>query len=124
MLFRSVSQSRYPTEKTYPLPLNLKTLQNETDIIEIIQTANYFTACPENPEIPQINNAPQLKSKIPQIKKHLQEQQPEDQPEKEEQNPRQGEKPDASQNPGQAKQTPEQKSKEEARRMLETAIES
>lgn len=53
-----------------------------------------------------------------------QEQQPENQPEKEEQNSRQGEKPDASQNPGQAKQTPEQKSKEEARRMLETAIES
>jgi transcriptional regulator with XRE-family HTH domain/energy-coupling factor transporter ATP-binding protein EcfA2 len=64
-----------PTEKTYPLTLNLKTLQNETDIIEISQeicNQIYFTACPENPEIPQINNAPQLKSKIPQIKKHLQ----------------------------------------------------
>ena len=64
-----------PTEKTYPLTLNLKTLENETDIIEISQeicNQIYFTACPENPEIPQINNAPQLKSKIPQIKKHLQ----------------------------------------------------
>jgi hypothetical protein len=64
-----------PTEKTYPLTLNLKTLQNETDIIGISQeicNQIYFTACPENPEIPQINNAPQLKSKIPQIKKHLQ----------------------------------------------------
>jgi HEAT repeat protein len=64
-----------PTEKTYPLTLNLKTLQNETDIIEISQeicNQIYFTACPENPEIPQINNAPQLKSKIPHIKKHLQ----------------------------------------------------
>jgi signal recognition particle GTPase len=64
-----------PTEKTYPLILNLKTLQNETDIIEISQeicNQIYFTACPENPEIPQVNNAPQLKSKIPQIKKHLQ----------------------------------------------------
>ena len=64
-----------PTEKTYPLTLNLKTLQNETDIIEISQeicNQIYFTACPENPEIPQINNAPQLKSKIPQLKKHLQ----------------------------------------------------
>jgi HEAT repeat protein/GTPase SAR1 family protein len=63
------------TEKTYPLTLNLKTLQNETDIIEISQeicNQIYFTACPENPEIPPINNAPQLKSKIPQIKKHLQ----------------------------------------------------
>ena len=64
-----------PTEKTYPLTLNLKTLQDETDIIEISQEVCnqiYFTACPENPEIPQINNAPQLKSKIPHIKKHLQ----------------------------------------------------
>jgi hypothetical protein len=64
-----------PTEKTYPLTLNLKTLQDETDIIEISQeicNQIYFTACPENPEIPQINNAPQLKSKIPHIKKHLQ----------------------------------------------------
>jgi hypothetical protein len=64
-----------PTEKTYPLTLNLKTLQNETDIIEISQeicNQIYLTACPENPEIPQVNNAPQLKSKIPQIKKHLQ----------------------------------------------------
>jgi hypothetical protein len=64
-----------PTEKTYPLTLNLKTLQNETDIIEISQeicNQIYFTACPENPEIPQVNNAPQLKSKIPHIKKHLQ----------------------------------------------------
>lgn len=64
-----------PTEKTYPLTLNLKTLQNETDIIEISQeicNQIYFTACPDNPEIPQVNNAPQLKSKIPQIKKHLQ----------------------------------------------------
>jgi DNA replication protein DnaC len=64
-----------PTEKTHPLTLNLKTLQNETDIIEISQeicNQIYFTACPENPEIPQVNSAPQLKSKIPQIKKHLQ----------------------------------------------------
>ena len=64
-----------PTEKTYPLTLNLKTLQDETEIIEISQeicNQIYFTACPENPEIPQVNNAPQLKSKIPQIKKHLQ----------------------------------------------------
>lgn len=64
-----------PTNTTYPLTLNLKTLQNETDIIEISQeicNQIYFTACPDNPEIPQVNNAPQLKSKIPQIKKHLQ----------------------------------------------------
>ena len=61
--------------RLYPLTLNLKTLQNETDIIEISQeicNQIYFTACPDNPEIPQVNNAPQLKSKIPQIKKHLQ----------------------------------------------------
>lgn len=64
-----------PTEKTYPLTLNLKTLQDETDILEISQeicNKIYLIACPENPEIPQVNNAPQLKNKIPQIKKHLQ----------------------------------------------------
>ncbi|MTJ51496.1 NACHT domain-containing protein [Anabaena sp. UHCC 0253] len=64
-----------PTEKTYPLTLNLKILQNETDIIEISQeicNQIYFTACSENTDIPAVNNAPQLKSKIPQIKKHLQ----------------------------------------------------
>ncbi|GCL36423.1 putative signal transduction protein with Nacht domain protein [Sphaerospermopsis reniformis] len=63
-----------PTTKTYPLPLNLKTLQNETDIIEISQeicNQIYFTAFTEPEEIPAVNNAPQLKSKIPQIKKHL-----------------------------------------------------
>ncbi len=73
--FTKIISQLQPTEKTYPLTLNLKTLQNETDIIEISQeicNQIYFTACPENPEIPQINNAPQLKSKIPQIKKHLQ----------------------------------------------------
>jgi hypothetical protein len=63
-----------PTNKTYPLPLNLKTLQNETDIIEISQeicNQIYLTAFTEPAEIPTVNNAPQLKSKIPQIKKHL-----------------------------------------------------
>jgi len=73
--FTKIISQLQPTEKTYPLTLNLKTLQNETDIIEISQeicNQIYFTACPENPEIPQVNSAPQLKSKIPQIKKHLQ----------------------------------------------------
>lgn len=63
-----------PTNKTYPLPLNLKTLQNETDIIEISQeicNQTYLTAFTAPEEIPTVNNAPQLKSKIPQIKKHL-----------------------------------------------------
>lgn len=63
-----------PTTKTYPLPLNLKTLHNETDIIEISQeicNQIYFTAFTAPEEIPTVNNAPQLKSKIPQIKKQL-----------------------------------------------------
>jgi hypothetical protein len=63
-----------PTTKTYPLPLNLKTLHNETDIIEISQeicNQIYLTAFTAPEEIPTVNNAPQLKSKIPQIKKHL-----------------------------------------------------
>lgn len=63
-----------PTNKTYPLPLNLKTLQNETDIIEISQeicNQIYLTAFTEPEEIPTVITAPQLKSKIPQIKKHL-----------------------------------------------------
>jgi hypothetical protein len=73
--FTKIISQLQPTEKTYPLTLNLKTLQNETDIIEISQeicNQIYLTACPDNPEIPQVNKAPQLKSKIPQIKKHLQ----------------------------------------------------
>ena len=72
--FTKIISQLQPINTTYPLTLNLKTLQNETDIIEISQeicNQIYFTACPENLEIPQINNAPQLKSKIPQIKKHL-----------------------------------------------------
>ncbi|TAE59896.1 MAG: NACHT domain-containing protein [Nostocales cyanobacterium] len=63
-----------PTNKTYPLPLNLQTLQNETEIIDISQeicNQIYLTAFTEPEEIPTVNNAPQLKSKIPQIKKHL-----------------------------------------------------
>lgn len=45
------------------------------------------------------------------------------QPQDEEQMPREGQKPDSGQT-GAKKQTPEQKSREEARRLLETAIES
>ncbi|TAF07070.1 MAG: hypothetical protein EAZ77_10845, partial [Nostocales cyanobacterium] len=63
-----------PTNKTYPLTLNLKTLQNETDIIEISQeicNQIYLTAFTEPEEIPTVNNAPQLKRILPQIKKHL-----------------------------------------------------
>ena len=63
-----------PTTKTYPLPLNLKNLQNETDIIEISQeicNQIYLTAFTAPEEIPTVINAPQLKSKIPQIKKYL-----------------------------------------------------
>lgn len=63
-----------PTNKTYPLPLNLQTLQNETKIIDISQeicNQIYLTAFTEPEEIPTVITPPQLKSKIPQIKKHL-----------------------------------------------------
>ncbi|MEA5527461.1 NACHT C-terminal alpha/beta 1 domain-containing protein [Nodularia spumigena] len=64
-----------PTNQTYPLTLNLKTLQEETDISAISQeicNQIYFTAFNEIEEIPEVNNAPQLKRIIPQIKKHFQ----------------------------------------------------
>ena len=63
-----------PTEKTYPLTLNLKTLQNETDISAIAQkicNQIYPRFFDENLEIPQVNNAPQLERIILQFRNYL-----------------------------------------------------
>lgn len=71
----SILTQLQPTDKTHSLVINLKSLQDETDISAICQeicNQIYFTAFTENPEIPEVNNAPQLKRIIPQIKKQLQ----------------------------------------------------
>ena len=63
-----------PTEKTYPLTLNLKTLQDETDISAIAQkicNQIYTRFFHENLEIPQVNNAPQLERIILQVRNYL-----------------------------------------------------
>ncbi|WP_414528719.1 hypothetical protein, partial [Nodularia chucula] len=64
-----------PTDKIHPLVLNLTTLQGETDISAISQeicNQIYWRVFTELPEIPAVNNAPQLKRIIPTITKHLQ----------------------------------------------------
>ncbi|MHC5728151.1 MAG: NACHT C-terminal alpha/beta 1 domain-containing protein, partial [Nostoc sp.] len=71
----SIASKLQPTDKTHPLVINLKSLQDETDTSAISQeicNQIYLTAFTENPEIPEVNNAPQLKRIIPQIKKQLQ----------------------------------------------------
>lgn len=63
-----------PTEKTYPLTLNLKKLQDETDISAIAQkicNQIYPRFFHENLEIPQVNNAPQLERIILQVRNYL-----------------------------------------------------
>lgn len=71
----SILSQLQPADKTHPLVINLKSLQDETDTSAICQeicNQIYLTAFTENPEIPEVNNAPQLKRIIPQIKKQLQ----------------------------------------------------
>ncbi len=71
----SILTQLQPTDKTHSLVINLKSLQDETDTSAICQeicNQIYLTAFTENPEIPEVNNAPQLKRIIPQIKKQLQ----------------------------------------------------
>ncbi|MEH2388754.1 MAG: hypothetical protein V7K14_23895 [Nostoc sp.] len=70
-----IASKLQPTDKTHPLVINLKSLQDETDTSAICQeicNQIYLTTFTENPEITQVNNAPQLKRIIPQIKKQLQ----------------------------------------------------
>jgi hypothetical protein len=70
----SIFSQLKPTDKTSPLVINLETLQDETDASAVSQeicNQIYLTAFTENIEIPEVNNAPQLKRIIPKIKKHL-----------------------------------------------------
>ncbi|MEB3311314.1 MAG: NACHT domain-containing protein [Snowella sp.] len=63
-----------PTETTYPLLINAQSLEDETDNSSIAQelcNQIYQTAFPDEINIPEINNAPQLKRLIPNIKKQL-----------------------------------------------------
>ncbi len=62
-----------PTEKTYPLIINAQSLEDENDNSSIAQelcNQIYAIAFPDD-NIPEINNAPQLKRLIPTIKKQL-----------------------------------------------------
>jgi transcriptional regulator with XRE-family HTH domain/GTPase SAR1 family protein len=71
----SILSELQPTDKTHPLVINLKSLQDETDTSAISQeicNQIYFTAFNEDLDIPEVNNAPQLKRIIPKIKKQLQ----------------------------------------------------
>lgn len=70
-----IASQLQPTSKTYPIVINMQALQDETDTSAISQelcNQVYLTAFPDNPEIPQVNNAPQLKRILPQVKTQLQ----------------------------------------------------
>jgi len=63
-----------PTDKTYPLVINAQSLEDETDNSSIAQeicNQIYAIAFPDETNIPEINNAPQLKRLIPNIKQQL-----------------------------------------------------
>ncbi|WP_420809922.1 hypothetical protein [Gloeothece citriformis] len=63
-----------PTANTYPILINLQPLQKETDPSAIAQefcNQIYQTLFPNSLEIPEINNAAQLKRLFPQLKQHL-----------------------------------------------------
>jgi hypothetical protein len=62
------------TDQLYPLLINAKVLDGETSrnaIAQEICNQIYFTAFPEDDEIPEVSNAPQLRRLIPQFKKRL-----------------------------------------------------
>ncbi len=64
-----------PTDKTFPVPLNIRALEGETDISAIAQelcTQLYQTIFPADTDIPAIRNAPEFKRLIPQLKNRLQ----------------------------------------------------
>jgi predicted NACHT family NTPase len=66
-----------PTDKTCPVPLNIRALEGETDISAIAQelcTQLYQTIFPTDTDIPAIRNAPEFKRLIPQLKNRLQKQ--------------------------------------------------
>ena len=62
------------TAQLYPLLINAKVLDGETErnaIAQEICNQIYVTAFPEDDEIPEVSNAPQLRRLIPQFKKRL-----------------------------------------------------
>ncbi|MBE9186378.1 HEAT repeat domain-containing protein [Microcoleus sp. LEGE 07076] len=65
------------TDKTCPVPLNIRALEGETDTSPIAQelcTQLYQTIFPADTDIPAIRNAPEFKRLIPQLKNRLQKQ--------------------------------------------------
>ncbi|AFZ07200.1 putative signal transduction protein with Nacht domain [Oscillatoria nigro-viridis PCC 7112] len=66
-----------PTDKTFPVPLNIRALEGETDTSPIAQelcTQLYQAIFPADADIPAIRNAPEFKRLIPQLKNRLQKQ--------------------------------------------------
>jgi hypothetical protein len=66
-----------PTDKTFPVPLNIRALEGETDTSAIAQefcTQLYQAIFPADADIPAIRNAPEFKRLIPQLKNRLQKQ--------------------------------------------------
>ncbi|MEG5164227.1 HEAT repeat domain-containing protein [Microcoleus sp. AT3-A2] len=66
-----------PTDKTFPVPLNIRALEGETDTRAIAQeicTQLYQAIFPADADIPAIRNAPEFKRLIPQLKNRLQKQ--------------------------------------------------
>ncbi len=66
-----------PTDKTCPVPLNIRALEGETDTSPIAQelcTQLYQAIFPADTDIPAIRNAPEFKRLIPQLKNRLQKQ--------------------------------------------------
>ncbi|MCW6053024.1 HEAT repeat domain-containing protein [Lyngbya sp. CCAP 1446/10] len=64
-----------PTDKAFPVPLNIRALEGETDTSAIAQelcTQLYQTIFPADTDIPAIRNAPEFKRLIPQLKNRLQ----------------------------------------------------
>ena len=73
--FTDIASQVQLTNKTYPLVINTQALEGETDTSVIAQelcNQIYLTAFPDELEIPEVSNAPQLKRLIPQLKKQLQ----------------------------------------------------
>ena len=65
------------TDKTCPVPLNIRALEGETDTSAIAQefcTQLYQAIFPADTDIPAIRNAPEFKRLIPQLKNRLQKQ--------------------------------------------------
>jgi len=75
--FTDIAYQLQPTAKTYAITINAQALEGETDTSAIAQelcNQIYLTAFPDELEIPEVSNAPQLKRLIPPIKKQLQKQ--------------------------------------------------